>query len=238
MEKKGFWWGKWNSVSKWLIEMKWKCVNMVTMLQDLHKYIFFIQLALWGDHCTAFSLTSHTRRGFQVKSSWYCARHLTVSSSLLVFSIYFASLSFRNSSTLSVFHLSMLRTSLTSLFSSWSLRTGSAPRTKFILRLGNFAGLSLRTKACIWGNLPIFQLHTSREAKAYRLVASSWPSAWQHFRQFCSRDGSDVRLKGFNSSHELQSRLTENPKSLHCSGVNSDTENWIRAKKTESKGEK
>lgn len=151
-------------------------------------------------------------------------------------SIYFISLSSRNSSTLSVFHFSILKTSFTSLFSSWSFRMGSAPRTKFILRFGNFAGLSLRTKACIWGNLPNFQLHTSRVPKAYLLVASSWPSAWQHFRQLCSREDS-VRLKGFNSSHELQSKFTENPMSLHCSGVNSDTVNWISAKKIERKGD-
>lgn len=68
-------------------------------------------------------------------------------------------------------------------------------------------------------------------------MASSWPSAWQHFRQFCSNDGSEVRLKGFNSSHELQRRLTENPMSLHCSGVNSERVNWIRAKKIERKGD-
>lgn len=67
-------------------------------------------------------------------------------------------------------------------------------------------------------------------------VASSWPSAWQHFRQFCSREDS-VRLKGFNSSHELQSKFTENPMSLHCSGVNSDSVNWINAKKMERKGD-
>lgn len=159
-------------------------------------------------------------------------------SPLLFFKLYFSSLSLRNSSTLSVFHFSMLRTSLISLFSSWSLRTGSAPRTKSILRLGKLFGLSLRTKACIWGNLPNFQLHTSRVPKAYLLAVSSCPSAWQHFRQFSSIDGSDERLKGFNSSHELQSRLTENPKSLHCSGVSSEAAKWIRAKKTDRKGEK
>ena len=79
-----------------------------------------------------------------------------------------------------------------------------------------------------------------RSVKIYltqTFVASSWPSAWQHFRQFCSNEGSDVRLKGFSSSHELQMRFTENPKSLHSSGVNSARVIWIKVKKMERKGE-
>ena len=46
-----------------------------------------------------------------------------------------------------------------------------------------------------------------------------------------------MRLKGFSSSHELQMRFTENPKSLHSSGVNSARVIRIKVKKMERKGE-
>lgn len=138
--------------------------------------------------------------------------------------VYFRSFSFKNSSTLSVFHLSILKTSFTSLFSSWSFKVGSSPRTYFIWRLGKLRGLSLLMKACIWGYLPIFQLHTSRVAKAYFDSSLPSPPPESSIQQFLQSSFRASSLNCFNSSHELQSRFEENPNSLHFSGVSLQSE--------------
>lgn len=126
--------------------------------------------------------------------------------------------------------------SFTGLSPSLWAKESSDLKFSLILSLHSLIRLSRRKDSFIY----ILSIYVMRPKIHLNqtLAASSCPSAWQHFRQFSSMDGSDARLKGFNSSHELHSKLTENPRSLHCSGVSSDTVKWMRAKKSERKGEK
>lgn len=126
--------------------------------------------------------------------------------------------SFRNSSTLSVFHLRMLSSSAMFPLSSKSFSTGSEPRTYLICSPLNSLGLSLLTKAWTWGNLPNFHPQTSRIAPAYSFLVSNCASSWQHPLQSGS---SWSRLNCPRRSQELQSKLLEKPNSLQASDENS-----------------
>ena len=129
-----------------------------------------------------------------------------------------SSFSLRNSSTLSVFHLRMLSSSAMFPLSSKSFNTGSEPRTYLICSPLNSLGLSLLTKAWIWGNLPNFHPQTSRIAPAYSFLVSNCASSWQHPLQSGS---SCRRLNCPSKSQELQSKLLEKPNSLQDSEENS-----------------
>ena len=144
-----------------------------------------------------------------------------------------SSFSLRNSSTLSVFHLRMLSSSAMFPLSSKSFSTGSEPRTYLICSPLNSLGLSLLTKAWIWGNLPNFHPQTSRIAPAYSFLVSNCASSWQHPLQSGS---SCRRLNCPSKSQELQSKLLEKPNSLQDSEENSapNAETW----KQKIRGEK
>jgi len=133
--------------------------------------------------------------------------------------VYFCSLSVRNSTTASVFHLSMLSVSITSLLSSNSFMIGSAPAAYLISRPGKPFGRSLFTNACTWGYLPNFHPHTMSWAKGYIcLAAMSSVSGWQHCWQGSIRES---KWNCGNSLHELHWRLDENPRDKHTSAPNS-----------------
>jgi hypothetical protein len=126
--------------------------------------------------------------------------------------------SLRNASTLSVFHLKMLRSSAMFLLSSKSFGIWSEPRTYLISSRVNSLSLSLLTKAWTWGNLPNFHPQTSRITLTYSFLVSNCASSWQHPLQSGS---SWSRLNCPRRSQELQSKLLEKPNSLHASDENS-----------------
>lgn len=106
----------------------------------------------------------------------------------------------KNSSTLSVFHLSMARVSAVNSSSSSSLITGSAPRTYLIVKPGYLLGRSLLIKACTCGYAPSRHPHTSSIALGYFVVSSLRPSSVQHFVQSDTKDG--LTLNFDRSSHD------------------------------------
>lgn len=126
---------------------------------------------------------------------------------------------FRNSSTESVFHFSIATVSLTIPSLSRSFMIGSSPRKYLICRLGNLAGRSLLTNACICGYAGNLQVHTSKIARAYFFSFGADSSLWQHCLQ-CSTSWS--KLKSFSWSQEEHRRFAlMNPREAQSSVVKS-----------------
>jgi len=121
----------------------------------------------------------------------------------------------KNSSTESVFHLSIARVSATSSSSSRSLITGSAPRTYLMVRPGYLAGRSLLMNAATCGYAPKRHPHTSRIARSYLVFSSvALPASLvQHLKQSVDRV---PRSNCFRSSQLEHSNFAElNPRSRH-----------------------
>jgi len=109
----------------------------------------------------------------------------------------------RNSSTESVFHLSMANVSATDSSSSRSLMMGSAPLTYLMVRPGYLAGrLSDLMNACTCGYAPSRNPHTSRMALEYLTASSSFlPSSVQHRPQSLLRSPRENRPRVSQSEH-------------------------------------
>jgi len=129
-----------------------------------------------------------------VSISFWSARTMTVS---------------RNSSTESVFHLSMARVSTTSSSSSSSLMMGSAPLTYLMVRPGYRAGRSLLIKAATCGYAPKRHPHTSRIARSYLVFSSvALPaSLLQHFSQPSDRAARSNWRRSAQAEHRSLAEL-------------------------------